>query len=490
MSRGKTASQTETSRSSGKFLGGVAWGMGGAAGQTLFQLLVFIILARELNPAEFGIVAIATAVIDLLNFVGRGGIAEVLIQRKELDRRTINAGFFASLISGAMLTVALFVSAPLFAKGFDTPELRTVMALLSPVCVFYAAGAVYEGMLRHAFQFKQLALRNASATVVSGMVAMAMALNGMGVYALVAQRLISSVWNFAAMVIATRWLPSFDLDLRSMITQLRQGSAIALSSVLGAGNQRIVDLVVGYFLGPTQLGFLRIAWRMLDLLYEIVVRPIGNVALTSLPKAKHAGRNVEDEYVSLLRYASIFVAPMFLGFAAIAPDLVPMVFGEQWRTSATLLSILCFIGLFIPLTNFKSSALIAQGAYRHVFYLNLLEFLLSVACALVFAPFGIVSATGSNVVRAVLATLLSFVYLDRVAGISILRSIRAAVPPVISASCMLAATYGLRAALPSSGSPYMHLAILICTGATVYCAAILVADRRLLSDVARIRARA
>ncbi len=473
-----------------RLVGSVAWGAGGAAGQALFQLLVFIALARTLSPQAFGVVAIATAVIDLLNFIGRGGITEVLVQRRDLEPRAMNAGFLASLICGGLLTLALILAAPLFARVFGTPELRGVMTALAPICLLYAAGAVYEGMLRHAFQFKQLALRNTTSTLVSGLIALALALTGWGVWALVAQRLVATVWSLAAMMVATRWLPGRDLDPRELLTQLRQGSAVALSSVLGAGNQRIVDLVVGYFLGPTLLGYLRVAWRMLDLLFEVVVRPIGNVSLTSLPKARHAGRSLETEYLALIRYASLVILPMFLGLSVVAADMVPLIFGAQWRTSAQLLAILCFIGLFTPLTYFRSSALIAQGAYRHVLLVNLGEFVLSLLCAIAFTPFGLTSATIGYFARAALAAPLTMLYLERVAGISALRSARAALPAMVSACCMLGATHIVRLALPLEIGAAWRVAALIGTGALAYVAAILLADRKLLSDAARLRARA
>lgn len=476
--------------SKGKVVGGVAWGMGGAAGQALFQLAIFIVLARTLSPAAFGVVAIATALIDILNFVGRGGITEILVQRRELDARTMNAGFFASVISGAGLTILLWLLAPALARAFAAPELWGVMTMLAPICLLYAAGAVYEGILRHAFQFKQLALRNASSTVASGLVALVLALNDFGAYALVAQRLVATVWSLLAMIAATRWLPRFDFDVRDMAGQLRQGSAIMLSSVLGFGNQRIVDLVVGYFLGPVQLGYLRIAWRMLDLLVEIVVRPVNSVSLTSLPKAMHEGRSVADEYATLLRYSSVAIVPMFVGFAAVAQDVVPLVFGAKWERSAQLLTLLCFVGVFMPLTYFKSSPLIAHGQYRKVFWLNLAEFALSVGLTFIFAPFGLVSATIGNVVRSALAVPVSAVFLERTIGIPAWQTIRAVIPAVFAALCMLAATYGVRDMLPAHLPALLRLCTVICAGMVVYCAALLLADRKLLADARQVRVRA
>jgi PST family polysaccharide transporter len=260
--------------------------------------------------------------------------------------------------------------------------------------------------------------------------------------------------------------------------------------VLGAGNQRIVDLVVGYFLGPALLGYLRVAWRMLDLLFEVVVRPIGNVSLTSLPRAQHAGRSLAAEYLPLIRYGAVIIVPMFLGFAVVAPDVVPLIFGAAWQTSAQLLSMLCFIGLFTPLTYFRSSVLIARGAYRHVFLVNLGEFVLSLLCALAFTPFGLISATIGYFVRAAVAAPLTMLYLERVAGISAWRSVRAGLPAAFAACCMLAVTHGVRLTLPADMLPAWRVAALICTGVLAYAAAILLTDRKLLTDAASLRAQA
>jgi PST family polysaccharide transporter len=181
---------------------------------------------------------------------------------------------------------------------------------------------------------------------------------------------------------------------------------------------------------------------------------------------------------------------MFLGFAAVAPDVVPLIFGAAWQTSAQLLSLLCFIGLFTPLTYFRSSVLIARGAYRHVLLVNLGEFVLSLLCALAFTPFGLISATIGYFVRAAVAAPLTMLYLERVAGISAWRSVRAGLRAAFAACCMLAVTHGVRLTLPADMLPAWRVAALICTGALAYAAAILVTDRKLLTDAASLRAQA
>lgn len=470
-----------------KAFNGVIWSIFGTAGQTLLQLAVFIVLARKLAPEVFGVVAIASALIDILNLVGRGGLVEVLVQRLEVNERSFNNSFFGSLFIGGVLTGALFLSAPLLAYVFDTAELSNVIRLLAPVCVLFAIGAVYEAKLRRDYAFKQLAFRNVTATIVSGTVALVMALSGFGVYALIAQRLVSTAWNLAAMVIASKWLPKLDVDFRDMVAQLKQGAAIALSSILGAGNQRLIDLIVGYFLGATQLGYLRIAWRILDLLTELAVRPISNVTLTMLANARQRGESINDTYINIIRYGSAFILPVFLGFSAVSHDAIYIIFGPKWDKSGELLAILSLVGVFVPMIYFKTNVLIATGRFRHVLILNSVEFLISATVVSLFAPFGLVSAAAGNVIRTGIATPVILLYLDRVLGISPLRSLLASLPAIASSVGMLFAIYVVKMIMPQFYSPYLSLAIDVSVGGGVFAALIVTTDKNLISGLKAAR---
>lgn len=471
-----------------KAAAGVAWSMSGAAGQAIAQLVVFVVLARVLTPEVFGVVAIASALIDILNIIGRAGLVEVLVHRSEVNDRDLNSGFCASFIIGAVLTLALFASAPLLASSFDAPELDHVVKWLSPVCLLFSIGAVYEAVMRRNFQFKQLALRNATATLVSGVVAIGMALEGYGVYALVAQRLILTVWALLAMAWSSGWLPSTNIDVDDMMAQTRQGFSIVLSSILGTGNQRLVDLIVGYFLGAVQLGYLRIAWRVLDLIIEIAVRPVSNVMLTTLTNARVAGRPMGEEYISIIRYASVFIIPLFLGFSSVSHEAITTIFGAKWERSADLLSILSFSGLLVPLIYFKSSLLIASSRFNHVVYLNSIEFLISLGIVAAFAPFGLTSAAIGNVVRTAVATPIILFYLQRLLHVSGWRSMKVSMPAIAASLGMVLAVYVAKSLLSAHVNAYAGLVIYVSVGAAMFLALLLLLDRHLLTDLRNIRA--
>jgi len=459
--------------------------MGGTAGQTVFQLAIFVALARTLTPEIFGIVAIATAMIDILNLIGRGGLVEVVVQRQTVSERTLNATFFASVILGLLMTASMIFSSKYVSYAFGISDLYEVVLILAPTCLLFSAGAVYEAKLRRDYQFKQLAVRNVTATLVSGSVALVMALTGFGIYALIAQRLISTAWGLMAMVVAARWMPRLDLEFDDIVKQLKDGFSISISALLGAGNQRLIDLIIGYFLGATALGYLRIAWRILDLLNELVVRPFANVTLTTLARTKQDGGDLAKAYVSTIRYGAIFIIPVFIGCAAISVELVEIMFGPQWNQSAKLLSYLALVGFLVPLIWFKSNILIASGQFRHVIIVNSVEFFLSVVVVAIFSPFGLVSAAIGNVVRTAIATPFILIYLQRLLGVSIWETIRVTLPPTTASVAMFSAILGLGVAFQAPKLIYVGLIFKVFAGAMIYAIVMLLLDRTILTDIKR-----
>lgn len=457
---------------------GVFWMVLGTGGQTLFQFVLFIVLARALGPEAFGVVGIATAFIDISNLMGRAGLTEVLVQRQEMTDEELDTAFWSSFAIGTLLTLAMFFGAQSLADLFKVPELKIVMQILSPMSLLFAAGTVYEAKLRRSFGFRAIAARNVSATMVSGTIAMVMALTGFGVFSLVAQRLTYYIWYIIAILVATRWLPSPRFRWRIALDQLNSGLAVSLSSLLGTGNQRVLDLIVGYFVGAQGLGYLRIAWRGIDLLLELSIRPVTTVTLTSLARLQNDRPALIQAYLRLVHMTAVFIYPLFVGAAIVAPELLTLMFGTKWQASIPLMQILAQIAFFVPLLYYKTNALMAIGLMWQVLLINVVEFVLSASVGVVAAQYGVEGAAIGNVIRMLLATPVILFALKAWVGIPIGRTIGVAVYPAIATAVMAGVLILLR---PHLGSvhPVAILAIMSAGGFVTYAAAILALDREL-----------
>src|SRR5690606_20721075 len=137
-----------------------------------------------------------------------------------------------------------------------------VLQLLSPICMLQALSAVHEAWLRRSFGFKWLAARTVAASTFGGVVSVALALYGFGIYAMVGQRLIIALVLVMMVWWSSPWRPKLRWVTTEAIALARVGGDISLVAFLQIANVRIIDVIVGYLFGPQVLGQLRIAWKL------------------------------------------------------------------------------------------------------------------------------------------------------------------------------------------------------------------------------------
>ncbi|RXR06344.1 lipopolysaccharide biosynthesis protein [Pseudoxanthomonas composti] len=461
---------------------GTAWSFVASLGQQAIAFVVFVILARQLGPVEFGVVALANVFLDLLILVGRGGLTEVLIQRDRLDETEKSTAFWSSLCLGSAGTLAIWFGAGAAARYFDTPGMVPVMHGLALVCMLNALGTVQEAELKRDFGFKALAMRTLLATCVSGIAAVAAAYAGWGAMSLVVQRLVATLLLTGILWYAVRWVPKLTFSLSAASRQLRMGSAICGSSLLGVGNQRVIDVVIGRMLGATPLGYLRIAWRALDLLMELGLRPIQQVTLPAFSRLQNDAGALRAAYLRTARVTAIVIYPVFIGAAIVAPDLITLVFGAQWGPSVPLMQILALGVLVMPLIWFKSNVLLAIGRVRAVMLLNIVEFALSVAVVTISCRWGVTGAAWGNVIRLCLAVLPIWWVLHRYLGIELMPFFASQWQAATCTALMVIATFLVGLLCP--GLPaVVRIAVVITVGAVVYFAALFLLHRQAWNEL-------
>jgi PST family polysaccharide transporter len=141
----------------------------------LLSLLVFLLLARLLQPADFGLVALASVFVVVLSTLSNQGFAQAIIQRQDLEPEHLDSAFWINNGIGAFLALGLFFSAPLLAVMFSQPELAGVLRYLSLTLIFNSLVGVHTGILSRDFHFKALALRSIFSSFVGGSVGIYMA---------------------------------------------------------------------------------------------------------------------------------------------------------------------------------------------------------------------------------------------------------------------------------------------------------------------------
>ncbi|WP_420137407.1 lipopolysaccharide biosynthesis protein [Sphingomonas sp.] len=451
-------------------------------GNQATSFLVFLVLTHFLSPGDIGVVALAVSFIEIMTPLMRAGLPEALIQRETLDELEADTCFWSGVALSLVMGAALFLAAPAIARSFASPALGPVLQALSALLPITALSATHEGRLTRSFGFKALAVRTLIANLIGGAVGVAMAIGGYGVWSLVVQRLIASFFSVVFIWISCRWVPRLRFSMVAFRRMSGFGAHMTLVTFLMSLNGRIFDFLLGFFMGPAAVGYMRVASRVLDMVTQFAVNPLTSVALPTLSRLQQDRPALSRAFIRLVRTSALMTFPAYFGLAIVAPDLVPLAFGRQWAASGELLSILCLSAIPITLQYFTWPAMAAVGRSDQA-SLGISAIVASATViTAIAAPFGLIAVVIAHVARTYLTLPLSMYLLRRSTGIESRPVLTAILHPLAAAVVMGLALLLLRPLLHDL-HPTTRVAVLIVAGAALYGGLVLTTARALVKDL-------
>lgn len=385
----------------------------------LLSLVVLAVLTRLLDPAQFGLVSTAMVVVALASVFVDAGLSRALIRLKSITDVDASTTFWASLVLGVLLYVALFFSAPVIAGFFGQEELISVIRVVGVLLILGALSGTPVAILERDFGFKVLSLRSAVAAVAGAIVAVPMALLGYGVWALVANTMITQAVATIVLWGASGWRPRFVFSVASLRTMSVVAGGVFGVELLNALQGNLDKFLIGAFFGQQELGYYFIAQRALNILAEMLTAVIGRVSLTTFSRAQD---DVDRLNVLLRNFtlAAGTIATAVFGLSAIlAPEILPTIFGGDWTQSVVLFQILAPSALLVAISSFDGPLLIAKGKPGTAFGLSLGQTILGIGLMLVAAPFGVIGVAASRTARSILIAPVRLAVLKKGAGVVI-----------------------------------------------------------------------
>ena len=313
---------------------------GGRIGSTV---IVTFVLAKLLGPAEFGVVAMATVFITVAQTILQQGLVSAIVQRDKLTPEHLDAAFGVMVISGLVVGGVTAALSPVWALVNGEPQLTVVCLALSPLVLMQALVIVPEAVLRRDLQFKSVALRTLIASIASGVVGVVAALLGAGVWALVVQSLVNAFVGLVVLWTVCPWRPSRRIRLGA-IRDLWKFSAHSANAGLGSLLSSKADIIfTGLFFGPLAVGIYRLASRLPDMLVDVTVRSLQQVALPSLSRLQHEREAFVRQLTTLQHLGAVTGLPLLGVLVAAAGPLVDFL-GPAWAGTEVPLALLCVYG--------------------------------------------------------------------------------------------------------------------------------------------------
>jgi O-antigen/teichoic acid export membrane protein len=378
-----------------------------------------VVLTRHVSPVEFGVVAAAMTVIPVLYLLADLGFSTFLLQSAVIDRRSLSTAFWASAAAGVVLSAALWLAAPLVAQGFRSDDLRDVLRVLVLAVVPTVLTSVPLALLRRSMRFRAVALQSLVAALLAQAVAVVLALQGHGVWALVGQ-VVTTQWVIAVLAWrSARWVPSFQLSRRLFREMATFGVRVSSVDLVAALRMWVESWIVTVTLGPAALGLLSIAQRLVMTAQELTAVSLTPVSTVVFAKVRSSAERLRSSYLKALGVAYAVVAPVMVLIVVTSPGLVPALFGGQWQRSVIPAQALAVAGMVTIGAMLDHGLFYGLGRPGTWLAYALAVDATSVAVTAVGVHWGLVGVTVGFVGLALVATAARWVLVARLVGASV-----------------------------------------------------------------------
>lgn len=338
----------------------VKWAYVLTGAQRGIAMLLTFVLAIVLGPKDFGIAAMAMAYIIFIEMLVAQGMGAAIIQRKDLSSEQLDSIFWLVGAASLVLVAVSIALSQWWASVNALPTLAPVIIVLSLSIPIKGLTVVQHALLQRKMDFRNLALLSGGSAIVGGAVGVVMALNGYGIWSLVAQHLVGSALATAVMWKVSDWRPRFRFSWRRAREMFGFSGGVFFShlGVYAAGQSDAI--LMGLFFGPVAVGVYRLGERVMDMLLEVATRSIQIVALPHFSSLQDDPQRLRAAVASCLRLSATLTIPAMAILALSSDELMGML-GAKWAPASIVLKIVVFMGMAKALTVFSGPLLLAKG---------------------------------------------------------------------------------------------------------------------------------
>jgi O-antigen/teichoic acid export membrane protein len=470
-----------------KVLSGLLWTVIQNWGGKVITLVLFSILARLLEPHEFGVFASAMAVLGFVAIFVEQGLSEAIVQRPMVTPRLLNTAFVVNFSLAIFVFALLWFASPLIAKHMGIFELTGILRAASLSILFTALGFSQQAMQRRNFQYRWLAICAFSSTLVSGILGTILALNGHGAWSLVAQIVIAAAMNAALLWIRSQWAFSFEFDFAGVRSLFGYGMNKLGTQILDFGNTRYIEIFLATTLGASALGSYLVGVKIYQSLMQALSGAILEVAHSGFSRIAHDRAAIVGAYYKAITLTSAVAVPIFVLLACVAPEVTVVFFGEKWRQSADIMRPMALLGAVQVLQFYNGTVYNALGKPFIGLLFNVFKTLITFTILWLSRDVALAAIIWWYIFGQILTTPPSFMLARKLVGISF-RSIASRIWPFLAGCVVASAVISmLRAnALLTEWHPIYRLFLLSSVGTLTYLGFVVLAAREQLYEMVTV----
>ena len=360
----------------GKTIKALAWSFFSNTWTKIISFIISIILARLLEPEQFGVVGITLAIIAILKTISNLGFSSALIQVKKIEKGMYSTVFWFNIICSLVLYFLLFILANSISVYFEINELTLLIRILGLILLLDALSTIQRTYLKRKLDFKSIATTNIISDLTGGTLGVISAFNGLGVFALIVQHIVRSLMGCFVFWYLSDWQPKFIFKVK----QLKQLFSFSFFKFIDSISRTFFEKITVFFVGGVfdtkTLGYFSRSQSFSSFIMQTVTMPITNVMFPHFSKLQDNIQKIKKHLIFSNNTIAFIVTSIVTVLYFWGGEIIILLFGDKWLPSVPIFKILIIASLFKPITTIQSSTILAQGFSNYDFYLNLIQYAL------------------------------------------------------------------------------------------------------------------
>lgn len=415
---------------------GVAWNIAEKIGSTLLQAIVSIIVANRIMPDDMGIIAVLTVFVTLSQVVIDSGFSQTLIRKANATAEDFKAVFRFNLIASVALYAILTATTPWVASYYGWELIRKVAPVLYLLLPLNALCVIQNTIMVKEFRFAQLSTIIFFSSLISGILAIVMALTGFGIWSLVGQRVSMMTTKAILLWWKSPWRWRSDIRTGSLREMTPYSLRLIATDMITAIYNNIAQLFIGKIYSADMLGYYNQAQKLKDMPVNATMQSIQSVTFPALAKISDNPTKFDEGYRRVLMLTAFIMLPVMTGLIATADDIYMLLLKPQWHPAIPYFRVMCLIGIFYPISAIAYNVLKVRSNGAIILRLEIIKKVIMTIILATTIPISVMAIAWGMVGAAACEMVLNIGATLRYAGLK-LKSLAKTLLPIIALTAVM-----------------------------------------------------
>lgn len=427
-----------------KTIKGVGWSAADAFLGQGVTFIVGLVLARLLSPDEYGLIGICLIFTTVLNGIVDSGFSNALIRKKEVTDEDYNTMFITNMVISIVLYVILFICAPLVSDFFHRVELTALVRATGLVLFFNALSITQVTILTKKIDFKTKTKASLVSAIISGVIGIAMAFMGYGVWSLVAQQLSKQLFYTICLWFLNKWCPKFTFYKDSFKYMWGFGWKLLASGILYNIWNQLYQVVIGRFYTSATLGHYTRAKEYANVFSSNLTSIVQRVSYPALAEIQDDKERMVQGYRKIIKVTMFVTAVFMISLGAVSEPMIYTLIGTKWHEAATYLPLICISMSLYPLHAINLNILQVLGRSDIFLYLEVLKKFIGLFPIVIGIFCGIYYMLLASIFTGIISLYLNTWYTGKTLNYTFVNQLKDIAPSYFTAFVIATAVYFLK----------------------------------------------